>query len=607
MTTKVLQYFILGLFGFFSILSCDQKENYSVQIVPDWDGARAIYLSEIKKTIKGIDSLATIDAQDPNAKAIFKNTRIAFKKAEPYASYLNPPVGHRVNGPALPIYKEDNGKTLHPVGFQKIEESIYDGGTQNSQYQGELKTTKGLLLNLQKNIEKRALNPQRYFIATHQQLFRIMSFSITGFDTPVSHLGILESGISLENLRDTYNISLKEIIESKDPDLSKTFLQQIQQAVSYIKEQSDFATFDRYTFIQQHFTPITKSWLRIRQASNLWSPVTNQPFNYNAPTFFQTDAYNASYFMPNTNQNQTPAQIALGKKLFNDVKLSANETMSCATCHIPEKGYADARKVSISNKGQLLKRNTPTLLNTIFQQNFFWDGRSSTIIDQVSSVFLNKDEFNSGVHQFSNKILGDPAYQDLFTEAYGGISTRNTDVIKAISSYVATLNGFNSKFDKNMRDDERSFTRIEKKGLNLFMGKALCATCHFVPLTNGTVPPFFSETEREVIGVPATSANEELDDDLGYYPTFEEEKHRGMFKTPTVRNASLTAPYMHNGVYSTLDEVLDFYNKGGGAGLGFDLPHQTLPFDELELSQEEIEALIAFLKTLDDTNVENNS
>jgi cytochrome c peroxidase len=154
-----------------------------------------------------------------------------------------------------------------------------------------------------------------------------------------------------------------------------------------------------------------------------------------------------------------------------------------------------------------------------------------------------------------------------------------------------------------MRGEESTFTDEEKLGFNLFMGKALCATCHFVPLTNGTVPPFFTETEKEVIGVPETAKNKKIDDDLGFYWKFEEELHRGMFKTPTIRNADLTGPYMHNGVYNTLEEVMEFYNLGGGGGIGFDLPHQTLPFDELNLTDEEVNAIIAYVKTLSDDNV----
>ncbi|MEO0528821.1 MAG: cytochrome-c peroxidase, partial [Bacteroidota bacterium] len=116
-------------------------------------------------------------------------------------------------------------------------------------------------------------------------------------------------------------------------------------------------------------------------------------------------------------------------------------------------------------------------------------------------------------------------------------------------------------------------------------------------------PPFFMETEKEVIGVPETAANKQLDDDLGFYWRFNKELHRGMFKTPTVRNAELTAPYMHNGVYNSLEEVMNFYNLGGGGGLGFDLEFQTLPFDNLQLTKKEEKALVAFVKTLTDDQV----
>ena len=130
------------------------------------------------------------------------------------------------------------------------------------------------------------------------------------------------------------------------------------------------------------------------------------------------------------------------------------------------------------------------------------------------------------------------------------------------------------------------------------MGKALCATCHFVPLTNGTVPPFFSETEKEVIGVAYSNQNKILDPDLGFYFKYKEELHKGMFKTPTVRNVAITAPYMHNGAYNTLEEVMNFYNIGGGNGLGFNLDHQTLPIDQLNLTETEQQAIIAYLKSL---------
>ncbi|WAC02268.1 cytochrome-c peroxidase [Lacinutrix neustonica] len=490
------------------------------------------------------------------------------------------------------------------MGLQKIEESIYEEATSLTDFEQELYVTKGLFSVLLSNIEQRPVTIQRFFIATHQQLFRIISLAITGFDTPVSHLGLEESKSSLESLVFIYDHSLAPIIKAQNEVLDIRFRKTITQATSYLENHTDFDTFDRFVFIRDYMNPITGHWVKIRQQSQLWEPVTSEPFNFDAPTFFEDNSFNIGYFTPATNLNPTRKQIALGKKLFFDKRLSTSNSMSCATCHIPEKGYADGMALNPDNKGRPLQRNTPTLINSVFQQSFFWDGRSESIIDQISSVFTNDKEFASNVHEFSEAILEDPTYVSEFKTAFGKTPTKNTELIKAISSYISTLNGFNSKFDRNIRGEENTFTAEETLGLNLFMGKALCATCHFMPLTNGTVPPFFKETEREVIGTPKTADNKTLDDDLGFYWKYQEPLHKGLFKTPTLRNVALTAPYMHNGVYSTLEEVLNFYNLGGGSGMGFDLKYQTLPFSALNLTEAEQKAIIAYLKTLNDSEVE---
>ncbi len=594
---------LLSIVIILSIFSCKDKDTTVNLPLSDWAYAHSYYLEHINKTITYLDSLKQEGFNGKNSKYYFSQTRKHFKIAEPYASYLNPEVGHRVNGPALPIYKDDNGKILKPVGLQKIEESVYEGETSQADFENEIYVTNGLLHNLKKNIEKRDLTAQRFFIATHQQLFRIVSLAISGFDTPVSHLGLEETAYSLESLQTVYEHSISYMVKEKSPQLHKDFLMNIKQAINFINSNEDFDTFDRFTFTRDFMNPITRNWVDIRKTSDIWQPVNTQPFNYDAPTFFENDAFNLNFFTPNINKNPTDKQIALGEKLFFDKNLSASGTMACATCHIPEKAYADGLVANIDNNKQTLQRNTPTLINVAFQQSFFWDGRSETILDQVSSVFTNSKEFNTNVHEFSDDILKDSAYVKAFQDAFGKMTSTNSDAIKAISSYVSTLNGFDSKFDRNIRGEEDTFTSEEKLGFNLFMGKALCATCHFMPLTSGTVPPFFSEHEREVIGVPESKNNKQLDDDLGYYWKFNEPLHFGMFKTPTVRNVALTAPYMHNGVYDTLEEVMEFYNLGGGGGMGFDLEHQTLPFDELNLTDPELQAIIAYLKTLTDDAV----
>ncbi len=600
--------YMFFIFLIILILSCTNRPKEFVETLndgPDWSTAQQYYTDHITEAIQLMDSLSNVKVDSDAAKVFFGKVRKEFKKAEPYASYLNPQVGHRANGPALPIYLEDTGKVINPFGLQKIEESIFEGEVSQAEFEKEVRLTKGLMHNLQSYIVEKKLTPQRFFIATHQQLLRIISHSISGFDTPVSHLGIQETGISLESLYEVYQKSIQSLIRDRNQQLDTSFKRNIQKVVTYIKNNPDFDTFDRYTFIRDYMNPITRNWVDIRKESGLWEGVDNLPFNFEAPTFFEGDSFNPTFFTPVTFRNPTAEIIALGKKLFYDPNLSAGKNMSCVTCHTPEKAFADGIVANKDNSGNPLQRNTPTLINSVFQKSFFWDGRSPTLRDQISSVFSNEKEFASNVHQFSTDILQDSTYNELFKDAFGKMSTKNTDVIKAISSYVSTLNAFNSRFDRNMRGEVADFTASEKLGMNLFMGKALCATCHFMPLTNGTVPPFFAETEKEVIGVPETASNEQLDDDTGFYWRYNEELHKGMFKTPTVRNAEFTAPYMHNGVYGTLKQVMDFYNKGGGGGMGFDLEHQTLPFEELDLTDAEQQALVDFVKTLSDAEVDD--
>lgn len=587
--------------------SCKEKQGYTKSTTPEdvnWKPAQEYYLEQMTLATNLIDSLNTLKIDDSIAKPLFFRLRLAFKKAEPYAGVLNSSVTHRANGPALPIYNDDSGRIVDPIGLQKIEESLFTEEGNQKDFLRELYYQKGFLNNLKENIKKRKLTPKRFFIGTHQQLMRIASLALAGFDTPITGQSITETAVSLKSLHQVYELSLQDLIISKNEQLDRDFSKNIQKAVKYINRNTDFVLFDRYTFIRDYLNPITKNWVEIRKTSELWDGKTNAyPFNFDAPTFFEEDSFNTNYFLDVNDRNPSEEKIALGKKLFFDKNLSNNQTMSCATCHLPSKGYADGLSLGNDNSKGLLQRNTPTLLNSIYQKAFFWDGRANTIDDQISAVFKNDKEFNTDVHRFSGNILKDTTYTKQFKNVFGVVPNSNRETVRAISVYVSTLIGFNSKFDKDLRGETSSFTAEEKNGFNLFMGKALCATCHFIPLTNGTVPPFYKETEKEVIGVPKTSKNKVLDNDRGFYWVFEEDIHDKMFKTPTVRNVALTAPYMHNGIYNTLDEVVNFYNLGGGAGLGFLLKHQTLPFDELNLSESEQKDLVAFMHTLTDNTV----
>jgi len=201
------------------------------------------------------------------------------------------------------------------------------------------------------------------------------------------------------------------------------------------------------------------------------------------------------------------------------------------------------------------------------------------------------------------KLRQSPGYRTLFHEAFK--NTEDTTVtyyalLKAISEYERKLVSLNSRFDKYIRGDNTQLSKEEIKGYTVFAGKALCGSCHFFPLFNGLTPPFYGDNEFEVIGVPKNKLNKELDADSGRYHISKNTIHLASFKTPGIRNIELTAPYMHNGIYTTLEEVIDFYKKGGGAGLGIEVHNQTLPFDSLQLNVIEITNLKKFLVSLTD-------
>jgi cytochrome c peroxidase len=168
---------------------------------------------------------------------------------------------------------------------------------------------------------------------------------------------------------------------------------------------------------------------------------------------------------------------------------------------------------------------------------------------------------------------------------------------------VRSLVSLNSKFDKYMRRETEQYSAAERNGFNLFMGKAKCGTCHFAPLFGGLLPPLYEEMETEILGVPKVDSTGALpDDDPGKSGFTRVPSHRYAFKTSTVRNAALTAPYMHNGVFRTLEDVVRFYNDGGGAGRGIDVPTQTLPADKLGLTKKEMKDIVAFVNSLTDTS-----
>ena len=195
--------------------------------------------------------------------------------------------------------------------------------------------------------------------------------------------------------------------------------------------------------------------------------------------------------------------INLGRKLFFEKTLSGNNIRSCATCHQPDKYFTDQLIANRNiNDSRPLRRNTPTLFYVSDQSSQFWDGRAPTLSEQINDVLTNPEEMNASIPEIKKRLIQNPIYQSLFPD-----SVTLVQIETALSAYLRTLQPMNSAFDRYMAGDHQALTIAQKKGFNLFMGKAQCGTCHFAPIFNGSTPPFFNRTEYEVLGVPGLSSS----------------------------------------------------------------------------------------------------
>ncbi len=322
----------------------------------------------------------------------------------------------------------------------------------------------------------------------------------------------------------------------------------------------------------------------------------------------------------------TNEKILLGKKLFFDRRLSINNTMSCAMCHIPEQGFTNNEiKTAIGIEGRSNLRNAPTLFNVAFNKFFFHDAREFSLENQVWQPILEHTEMGMPSFGFTLKKLNSISeYKKMFNDAFPGEGMTVENLGKAIASYERVLISGNSNFDKwYYGGDKNAISKDAKKGFDVFSGKGNCASCHTIGRNDalfldnklhntgigykesmGSVPDKKTKVQispGEYINIDneiVKSVNQQKKlNDLGLYRITENPDHRWLFKTPTLRNISLTAPYMHNGVFNTLEEVIDFYDKGG-------IKNELLSpiIKELNLSIDEKNNLKVFLETLTGDN-----
>jgi cytochrome c peroxidase len=554
----------------------------------------------IDSLIVVLHNLESVNDHD-KLKTIFSVSRKRYKKIEPFIEYYYQGLTRRINGPALPEIKTDDNMVNDPAGFQVIEEIIFADTVDYAELKKQTKILTTDLLFVKKTIKDLPIQDHHFYELVQHQIIRIAALGITGFDSPVAFQSIEEAAHSLEGINAWYRLYGQTKGKSVNEQLSK----QINAAIVFTQKNKDFNTFNRLVFIKDHLMPISKSFEKEFQTTINNTPnfKQNKVFYGNLADLMQGKTLNPDAFSPYSESKSTPEKTALGKALFSEVSLSRNNNISCASCHNPDKAFTDGQVTSVTNiHNNSGKRNSPTVLYSAFQKSFFYDLRSQDLENQIESVMNNPNEFNLTPKEIKRKVLSNQALAADFAKAFPQKKELTPyEIRNAIASYVRSLMPFNAKIDHFFKG-QIGLTENEINGFNLFAGKAKCATCHFIPLYNGTIPPWYNNTESEVIGVPKTNVwrNAVVDEDVGRYNLNQLDPLKYSFKTPTIRNIAKTAPYMHNGIYTKLEEVVKFYEMGGGNGIGTKLAYQTLPFDNLQLSSKEKQDIIAFLKILTD-------
>ncbi|MBC8052638.1 MAG: cytochrome C peroxidase [Sphingobacteriaceae bacterium] len=523
----------------------------------------------------------------------FIKARLVYKKLEWFTEYYAQGTSRYLNGPPLPEIEIEETKTFEPGGLQVIEEHLFPFEETNRE--ALIRETKAFLSKLKHAhniLNDTELTDAHVLDACKLQIFRINALGISGFDTPLCKTGISEAKTSLEAI-----LTILKLFGD-----NKKLETLIISAGKYITRQPDFDTFNRMEFILRFSNPITRELKRWEKQLGI-EPLNTELAIFNkAETLFDAGVFNPDFFADNSESAYSVQKAALGKLLFSDPVLSGS-VRTCQSCHKPELAFTDGlAKSTAIIPGTFVKRNAPTLYYAGLQQAQFYDMRAPSLENQAMDVIANKDEMHASVEDAAKRMNSRPEYHKKFKSVFPTMEKeiKPRFVMIAIATYIRSLSPFNSRFDKYMRGDETQMNAKEVKGFNLFMGKGKCGTCHFMPLFNGTAPPAFSTTEAEVLGVPVGPKQHIIDPDEGRYTHNKIDELKFSFKTPTVRNVLKTAPYMHNGTFNTLEDVMDFYNQGGGNGLGIELENQTLSPDKLNLSLKEQQEIIGFLKSLTD-------
>jgi len=603
---------ILLIIAFLSSFSLQNEigsySNFYTNSLNDFDKEQSDLLNVIKNTDisseKGISEM----------KHAIALARLKLKNIDFWLRYLEPIAYKKINGP-LPVEWENEV-------FEKFEKPYKREGAGLSLaeiYLNGKNIVKDSLLHLitlstdamhvfhADSITKQLQTFDHFFLCNRLYLLNLSAIYTTGFECPgndniIPELRAMAARVKL--IYESYNHSF-----SATP-ITKEYLDVYSKAIDFMNHQPvDFTLFDHYNFIKNYVNPLFAiNQKLIRQYHVVSASNNDYTLNNNCNSIFDKSLYtpqNTKGIYSLVNDTDALNDIkAVGKLLFYDPILSGNNERSCASCHKPKEYFTDTSFATSLNfdQKQRLPRNTPTLINVVYNHLLMLDGRHISLQNQGKDVMTNPNEMGGNEKELVDKVLSCKEYKTAFKKFLKLTPEENeitiSHIVSAITYYYSDFSNYYSPFDEAMNNN-KPLSKETINGFNLFMSKAQCGTCHYIPQFNGVPPPYIS-SEFEVIGVPDDKAHSKLSEDKGRYvvnPAFET---MNAFRTGSIRNAAYTKPYMHNGVFTSIEEVVDFYDAGGGAGNKLSITNQTLAADSLKLSTVEKKELISFIYSLNE-------
>ena len=541
-------------------------------------------------------------------------SRVTLKGIDFWLRYLDPLTYKKINSPIpvewetevfekyeKPYYREGAGLTLMEL---YLDEKVIVKDTLVKLLQGSIEATKVF----QADSTTAYLNKHHHFFLTNRLfLLNLAAIYTTGFECPNPDNIIPELTSMITDVKNSYTVFNRSF---PSYSLSKEYLDLYDRMILFVNhEPKNSNDFDHFTFIKDYVNPLFgMNQEMIVQYRVISKSYVDYSLSRDCKSIFDKSLYRGQktkgIFAPIDNPGLLSEISNTGKQLFYDPRLSANNKRACASCHKPKQYFTDTTVATNLTFGRVksLPRNTPSLVNVVYNHLLMLDGRHFSLQNQARDVTTNPDEMASNEKEMLEKILSCKEYKKAFTKYMKYTSEDQAitfnHIASAITVYYGKFSTWTSPFDDAMNiNSPLSTTAI--KGFNLFMSKAQCGTCHYVPAFNGVKPPYI-ETEFEVLGVPADSGFKQLSSDKGRFKVNPAKEMASAFRTSTIRNAPHTKPYMHNGVFNSLEQVIDFYNTGGGVGKGLPIANQTLVSDSLGLTPSEKNALLEFIRSLDE-------